>query len=440
MRASKSWGKWRAACVVSVCVLAFGASAFGQVMEWIPVSSTGPASISGNEITLATGGVRVQFDMFISGWSNAPGAPTLGAYQATAVGPDMLGANASPPNPGVNLTHQAQVACASASDCATGDCGSFEPGFCDDNQPAFQLASVCLGTADPCSISGQCGEGSFCIPSPDFVFSDCQPINVVALPANGNYQLIGVCQGTPVVDPGVARYAGSTNFEVPVDAKGTYTITFNPNPELTLLNDGRGVMLQGLTKVSGLLTIEIGCCCYGMGSGQPNCIDNVLESECDERPSPRFWEAGDSVVCCVSDDVGGTVCADDCDGDGILNIDETLLADQDCNGNGLCNSDEIRSCPVFDSRCADCNVTGLPDSCDIDSGTSADCDSDDIPDECTDKGDLNADGLVNIEDVPQFVECLDGPELATTVACVAADFDGDCDVDLEDVAEFYAAF
>ena len=59
----------------------------------------------------------------------------------------------------------------------------------------------------------------------------------------------------------------------------------------------------------------------------------------------------------------------------------------------------------------------------------------------TPRGDCNADGLVNLLDLADFVPCLDGPDFTwSDPACRCFDFDADDDVDLRDFAMFSQAF
>jgi hypothetical protein len=75
----------------------------------------------------------------------------------------------------------------------------------------------------------------------------------------------------------------------------------------------------------------------------------------------------------------------------------------------------------------DCNDNGVPDAC-----------------EPIGDGDFNADGVVDLGDLPGLTECLAGPDVGPSppeptceAACLTAfDFDRDEDVDLDDVAEF----
>jgi hypothetical protein len=84
----------------------------------------------------------------------------------------------------------------------------------------------------------------------------------------------------------------------------------------------------------------------------------------------------------------------------------------DCNANGVqdafdigsgasldCNLDGIPDECQTDDPYRDCNDNGTPDWCDISSGTSADVNANGVPDECECEGDLNGDGLVDVDDI-----------------------------------------
>jgi hypothetical protein len=77
--------------------------------------------------------------------------------------------------------------------------------------------------------------------------------------------------------------------------------------------------------------------------------------------------------------------------------------------------------------------TGLP------GGDSEDSNGNGIPDECEGQGDMNDDGVVDLDDLPGFVDCLAGPDVAIEPVCEPGDFDADLDVDLRDVAAFFAS-
>lgn len=101
----------------------------------------------------------------------------------------------------------------------------------------------------------------------------------------------------------------------------------------------------------------------------------------------------------------------------------------DCNKNG-----QADACEITEGKSADCNDNWTPDSCDVASGSSADVNGNGVPDECEAPGDLNGDGVVDLEDHAIFAGCLYGPEDTYPPACTDADLNGDGHIDLEDCA------
>ena len=53
---------------------------------------------------------------------------------------------------------------------------------------------------------------------------------------------------------------------------------------------------------------------------------------------------------------------------------------------------------------------------------------------------MNGDGLVTVDDVFDFFDCLTGPDTPYAPGCVMARIDGDDDVDLKDAAAFCQYF
>jgi formylglycine-generating enzyme required for sulfatase activity len=102
-------------------------------------------------------------------------------------------------------------------------------------------------------------------------------------------------------------------------------------------------------------------------------------------------------------DAGSVVLSQDCDGDGLCDVDEIADGSEpDCDGNGFPDA-----CDIADGA-PDCNENGVPDACDIASGASQDIDKNGVPDDC--KPDCDGDGL------PDAWELANG-------------FDFDCDAD-----------
>jgi hypothetical protein len=84
----------------------------------------------------------------------------------------------------------------------------------------------------------------------------------------------------------------------------------------------------------------------------------------------------------------------DCNGNGVQDArDIGVASSRDCNLDGI--PDECQT----DDPDRDCNGNGTPDWCDISSGVSVDANDNGIPDECECEGDLNGDGLTNVDDI-----------------------------------------
>ena len=387
---------------VVFAVAGLATAATGQVMEFVPVSSTGPSTINGNEIVLPAGDVRVQFDAFVSGWGDAPNSPKCGACQVWLLLSSLLGANATPPNPGVDLGYPAQVACATAADCASGGCGAFETGFCNDNQPAYELLNVCLDDmTTPCANGGQCAGTPVCIPNPDFLGAACAPAAATFIDPPEHFAWFMACQGAPVTDTGVAKYMGSVRIDVPGEAAGTYTLALNPSSERSLLNDGNGVLIPGLTRIPGTIRLPLDCNNNGTPDDQdtasgtsPDCNDNEIPDECEDDCNENGRADECDISFQLSSDCNGNGVPDECEPDGDCNhtgaLHECDIASgnsSDCDLNGL--PDECQT---------DCNGNGTPDSCDL-TGGSADCNGNGIPDECESNGDCDNNGSQDICDV-----------------------------------------
>ena len=399
-------------------------SVSAQVVEFVPVSSTGPSTITGNEIVILDDEVRIQFDIFISGWGDASNNPDLSAYWVTMVGSSLLGANATPPNPGVDLGFPAPVACETAADCTSGGCGAFKTGFCNDNQPAFLLSQVCLDDmTTPCAFGGHCAGTPVCIPNSDWITAECSPAWFMLVSPSGDFVWSSLCQAAPVTDPGVPRYAGSLRIDVPGEAGGTYTIAFNPDSGETFLHDGNGILIPGITLIAGTVRVLRDCNNNGMPDDlditagiSPDCNDNGIPDECEDDCN----ENGSADECDIASGA-----SDDCDTDGIP--DE---CQPDCNGNGTADTCDLNagsedcnenSIPDECEQQGDCDNNGVQDICDVFAG-AADCNFNNVPDECEPDEDCNTNGVRDICDIgagteddcngnniPDFCDVRDGP-------------------------------
>ena len=226
------------------------------VLEWVPVSATVAAIISGNDIALlSTNGAQVEFEAYLSGWGQAPSSPTLTAYNFALEPMSLPGVNAVPPMPGSDLTTPERVGCASEGDCPTSLCGSYAAGHCNDTEPAFIRANVCLNDpAQPCSHGAQC-DTNVCIENPAYVAAGCGAArSVVPVPP---FEWLAGCQAAPVIDEGSRKYAGSMRIIVPpmpAGISGTYVIDFDHRPEKTFLLDQDNLPIDGLSLVPARIT------------------------------------------------------------------------------------------------------------------------------------------------------------------------------------------
>ena len=119
----------------------------------------------------------------------------------------------------------------------------------------------------------------------------------------------------------------------------------------------------------------------------------------------------------------------------------------DCNDNGVqdaldigngssldCNLDGIPDECQTDDPYRDCNDNGTPDWCDISTGVSVDVNNNGIPDECECEGDLNGDGLVNVDDI--IIVILNWGEIGKNLG----DANNDGQVDGQDLGLVITAF
>ncbi len=188
-----------------------------------------------------------------------------------------------------------------------------------------------------------------------------------------------------------------------------------------------------------------------------DCDTNGVPDECDVAVGHDCCTPGTSGGCSAPD-IAACVCAADpycCD----VEWDETCALEVETLHCGACAAEH------------DCNQNGVPDACDISGGGSSDCDGNGLPDECDPDGDrdrvpnacdncpttynpwqedfdqdglgdacdpdIDNDGVLNAADVCDYT-----PPSAYVEpdGSLLGDLDGDCDVDLDDVALLQARF
>ena len=215
----------------------FGVTAFGQEIEWLPVSADVGNTITDNEIVLDTAPAVVVLEIRCSGWAAA--GSDLGAYQGTL---DSAGYG-----------------------------GTLAPaGGCCPGSTAFHDIDTSRS---------------------DFVFFDNVPVAAVSL-ATLDFEYGSTQMGGAEVDNGSSYYGGHLTVDVPASAAGTYTLDWNPSDTKTFMNDAFGMKIPGLIRTPGQITIPEGACCYGLPT--PDCV-YTTEADCNTYPAPRVWSAG--VLC-----------------------------------------------------------------------------------------------------------------------------------------------
>jgi len=313
----------------------------GTEFSWVPIGSDGPFVLSGADAVgepttiLLEPGIthRVEFEIRANGWLNAPGTPTVGTAQATLDAAGLLGVNADPSTPGVDLAP------------IFGPHGGFDA--------AFITLRTCHTFVDPDLVStGQrCDvlvpplpscppEAPICIDNPEFIFSGILQA-AAASTSNPNYawgavSQAGLCRADEV---GRSFYIGTFIFDVPASASSTYTFGFDSGLSATLLNNCAAARISGLIRTPGHLGFD--------------CNGNTIPDNCD-------------ISCGL---VGGSCDVPDCGGS------------NDCNDNGRPDECEIDANAMVDcsstpppcdegpfyctANCAaDANVNGIPDVCD----------------------------------------------------------------------------
>lgn len=119
-------------------------------------------------------------------------------------------------------------------------------------------------------------------------------------------------------------YFGTLVLDVPVDAKGTYTIDFDETQTFLLPNCRLGECEYPIPYMPpALITVPCGRCCSGYASGDVECVDHVGIGECSNAADQVFTA---DEVC---PQAGGSECAE-CASDG--NCADGLY----CNGVEMC--------------------------------------------------------------------------------------------------------
>ena len=384
----------------------------GAEFSWVPISvDVGPltfgtaTNMAGEpvEIVLDAGvDYLVEWELRLNGWGQAPGAPTLGAFQTTLDSQGLKGSH--PPN----LAN------------GTNDCVDLLP-FCAPNcaSAAFQILKRCSGAPfAPCQTNPECSPG-FCIGNTDFVFDTRLDVAACST-STPNYSCLGVSDGncTPDGEDGAtSRYGSSLVFVVPAAARGKYTFGFDPAAASTAMADCGGNPIPGLVRTPGQVTIVCECSDGAVtfrnpengitDAGQPHPINDANTPQgIDMFRIIAPADAG----CCWSfceTDAGGTNCT--------VSADTVFCPILLC-GVGEALYEIVLDHPLQAGAVTTINYTSTSGTTDVTGTFKA------LP------GDVDAGGQTNTADIAALMDCLDsgacGPlacDIDRLGQCTAAD-------------------
>lgn len=334
------------------------------VMPKTQPSSSYPvgSSIQGQRLNLVVVPPRVWLDIQVTGWAPA----NLKIVQITIDPSGYAGSAATcdgEPSGGGDL-FPAAAGCTELTDCRASISGS-------ECGPGIPEPSRCIARPSYYPPGGTICEPAFQIGChPQFLFYDVFGQMAVAYQLGLNFRYGAAADsGLVAVDFGPS-YVGSLVLDVPANARGLYTIGFNPDSMQTFLQDDGEIPLQ--IPIAALIPAEISISCEG------NCDQDGIINKDEVDPAQRDCDNDGICNGFEIDQCGGgdPACAD-CNGNRIPDSCEP-----DCNANQVPDSCDLANCPPGDPSCADCNGNAVPDGCDIASAFSLDVNLNGVPDEC----------------------------------------------------------
>lgn len=87
-------------------------------------------------------------------------------------------------------------------------------------------------------------------------------------------------------DQGIVYYGGTLVLDIPVAAKGKYSVDLNHDETFIACLGCPPGDIPTLAETGFLVNIVTGQCCFGLGMPDEGCVDGVLRSECDAEPGP----------------------------------------------------------------------------------------------------------------------------------------------------------
>jgi len=236
------------------------------------------------------GNFRAYFDVTIKDWDpNADGSPGMHSLTVKVDAAGYLGANAVPPNPGVNLIPAQTIPCTLNSDCVTlfgeawAQCvlGFCKAGYVDIPGFLGPANNYChFGSSGGCASGGSDTSSNFyrwfAIHSADNR-ADALPVYyigslVLDIPS-------GECSATPTLEcgtlPGLTACPGIETC-TSQNVKGKYVVSLVPAE--VLFADVTGAEFATLEENGFIVNIRTGSCCVG---SPPVCTDTRTLAECN---------------------------------------------------------------------------------------------------------------------------------------------------------------
>ncbi len=276
------------ALVIAFSILAMPAQ--GQnppgntVFDLVPIGSTGTVtSLVGNDIVIPGGGVVVELELRVSNWG-ATGDGELQALQATIDGSGYCSGIGDPLNP-LGYPGAPLLACPQGNGCPDDGVTCNQGGFIRRNVCVLSpnAGDICFGPAD-CP-------GGFCSSNPDYLFNGFMPIAVVGYPGL-NYEYVGVNGLSGKPDAGLSEMFGTLLVEIPLGAAGTYNIDFTIDTERNFNADDQTDFFAVVNLNGATITVTTGSCCFDLGPGTTNCVQDVTQSVCDGLAQPSNFRQG----------------------------------------------------------------------------------------------------------------------------------------------------
>lgn len=203
------------------------------------------------------------------------------------------------------------------------------------------IAGELTPQVEPCVDASECKnqaaevpcENGFCVAGwQDFVppaNNVLMGINAVDI-SNPFYRYGSTGLGAAKVDPGKPCYGGSLALDMSWNAKGTFTVGFQPDPN-SFMKDATDMNIPLVALIPAEITVQVGKCCDPLGGGNFACISAAA-------PGAKYMTYNDCMA--ATGDAGIFTPDEMCDADPTNDNDECgCTEDIHCNDGNVCTND-----------------------------------------------------------------------------------------------------